>query len=272
MRHGPSDAMPYRQQIRGMNMFQAPVQMQPQAPPTLIPSPTGFGYQGMPNGPGHHNALSLGTSQQMFNMMLPMDPAVNRTQQAFRAGHQHSASDPASLRDAAQLLLNAGVHGMQGMQFPPAPALTPGIYPPMAMTPPVYTNQFFPGGGPQGQEVYNQQEMMNMVPRTMPQFTGGSGMPATPQATQSTFAGSPNAPNAGGPSANNRKLGLYKTELCRSWEEKGSCRYGPKCQFAHGEEEIRKVPRHPKVRSLFRHLFDHAQISLLNSTRRRFAG
>lgn len=50
-----------------------------------------------------------------------------------------------------------------------------------------------------------------------------------------------------GPSANNRKLGLYKTELCRSWEEKGSCRYGPKCQFAHGEEEIRKVARHPKV-------------------------
>jgi len=23
---------------------------------------------------------------------------------------------------------------------------------------------------------------------------------------------------------------LYKTELCRSWEETGSCRYGAKCQ------------------------------------------
>jgi tristetraprolin/butyrate response factor 1 len=54
-------------------------------------------------------------------------------------------------------------------------------------------------------------------------------------------------PNGNGPSANNRKLGLYKTELCRSWEEKGTCRYGPKCQFAHGEDEIRKVARHPKV-------------------------
>lgn len=51
----------------------------------------------------------------------------------------------------------------------------------------------------------------------------------------------------GGPSANNRKTSLYKTELCRSWEEKGSCRYGPKCQFAHGEEELKKVQRHPKV-------------------------
>ncbi|KAG8931185.1 hypothetical protein FRC02_003081 [Tulasnella sp. 418] len=52
-----------------------------------------------------------------------------------------------------------------------------------------------------------------------------------------------------GPSANNRKLGLYKTELCRSWEEKGSCRYGSKCQFAHGEDEIRKVARHPKYKT-----------------------
>ena len=57
----------------------------------------------------------------------------------------------------------------------------------------------------------------------------------------------PNADGTG-PSANNRKLGLYKTELCRSWEEKGTCRYGPKCQFAHGEEEVRRVARHPKVR------------------------
>ncbi|KAL8281520.1 hypothetical protein RQP46_006204 [Phenoliferia psychrophenolica] len=52
-----------------------------------------------------------------------------------------------------------------------------------------------------------------------------------------------------GPSANNRKLGLYKTELCRSWEEKGNCRYGTKCQFAHGKQEIREVPRHPKFKS-----------------------
>jgi len=52
-----------------------------------------------------------------------------------------------------------------------------------------------------------------------------------------------------GPSANNRKLGLYKTELCRSWEEKGSCRYGAKCQFAHSEGEVRKVSRHPKYKT-----------------------
>ncbi|WOL03790.1 tristetraprolin-like [Canna indica] len=35
--------------------------------------------------------------------------------------------------------------------------------------------------------------------------------------------------------------GLYKTEVCRSWEENGICRYGSKCQFAHGKEELHSV-------------------------------
>ena len=42
---------------------------------------------------------------------------------------------------------------------------------------------------------------------------------------------------------------LYKTELCRSQIETGACRYGAKCQFAHGEHEIRSVTRHPKYKT-----------------------
>lgn len=42
---------------------------------------------------------------------------------------------------------------------------------------------------------------------------------------------------------------LYKTELCRGWIETGTCRYGSKCQFAHGREELRPVPRHPKYKT-----------------------
>jgi butyrate response factor 1 len=41
----------------------------------------------------------------------------------------------------------------------------------------------------------------------------------------------------------------YKTELCRSWEETNFCRYGDKCQFAHGRHEIREVTRHHKYKS-----------------------
>uniref|UniRef100_A0A7S2RDR5 C3H1-type domain-containing protein n=1 Tax=Mucochytrium quahogii TaxID=96639 RepID=A0A7S2RDR5_9STRA len=38
---------------------------------------------------------------------------------------------------------------------------------------------------------------------------------------------------------------LYKTELCRKWQTVGSCRYGDKCQFAHGLHELRTLVRHP---------------------------
>lgn len=36
---------------------------------------------------------------------------------------------------------------------------------------------------------------------------------------------------------------LYKTELCRSFNRTGYCRYGLKCQFAHGIQELRPSPR-----------------------------
>eukprot|EP01089_Gocevia_fonbrunei_P017309 TRINITY_DN5584_c0_g2_i1.p1 TRINITY_DN5584_c0_g2~~TRINITY_DN5584_c0_g2_i1.p1 ORF type:complete len:450 (-),score=63.70 TRINITY_DN5584_c0_g2_i1:56-1405(-) len=42
---------------------------------------------------------------------------------------------------------------------------------------------------------------------------------------------------------------LYKTELCRPFEETGACRYGSKCQFAHGLPELRPILRHPKYKT-----------------------
>jgi len=45
------------------------------------------------------------------------------------------------------------------------------------------------------------------------------------------------------------KQSLYKTELCRSFVDTGICRYGHKCQFAHGAHEIRPLMRHPKYKT-----------------------
>ena len=45
------------------------------------------------------------------------------------------------------------------------------------------------------------------------------------------------------------KCDRYKTELCRTYEENGTCRYGDKCQFAHGAAELRTVARHPKYKT-----------------------
>lgn len=46
-----------------------------------------------------------------------------------------------------------------------------------------------------------------------------------------------------------KKMTLYKTEICRSFEENGFCRYGPKCQFAHSLSELRLVERHPRYKT-----------------------
>lgn len=56
----------------------------------------------------------------------------------------------------------------------------------------------------------------------------------------------PASPTAGGGQVNSSR---YKTELCRPFEENGSCKYGDKCQFAHGIHELRSLSRHPKYKT-----------------------
>ena len=41
----------------------------------------------------------------------------------------------------------------------------------------------------------------------------------------------------------------YKTELCRQFIENGGCKYGEKCQFAHGMDDLKDVNRHPKYKT-----------------------
>eukprot|EP01025_Chloroclados_australasicus_P017154 TRINITY_DN18734_c0_g1_i3.p1 TRINITY_DN18734_c0_g1~~TRINITY_DN18734_c0_g1_i3.p1 ORF type:complete len:334 (+),score=29.94 TRINITY_DN18734_c0_g1_i3:487-1488(+) len=36
---------------------------------------------------------------------------------------------------------------------------------------------------------------------------------------------------------------LYKTELCRAYDETKKCRFGDRCKYAHGEEELRPLIR-----------------------------
>ncbi|XP_060103479.1 mRNA decay activator protein ZFP36L2 [Heteronotia binoei] len=52
--------------------------------------------------------------------------------------------------------------------------------------------------------------------------------------------------NGGGVPINSTR---YKTELCRPFEESGACKYGEKCQFAHGYHELRSLTRHPKYKT-----------------------
>ncbi|KAL8116699.1 uncharacterized protein LOC141668285 [Apium graveolens] len=56
--------------------------------------------------------------------------------------------------------------------------------------------------------------------------------------TASKVRSSSSTSDSGGSSSSGGKS-FYKTEICRSWEDFGSCRYGAKCQFAHGKEDLR---------------------------------
>ncbi|VDK75673.1 unnamed protein product [Litomosoides sigmodontis] len=40
-----------------------------------------------------------------------------------------------------------------------------------------------------------------------------------------------------------RKAETHKTIPCQAWKDTGRCNYGKRCKFAHGEEELRPMPK-----------------------------
>lgn len=77
------------------------------------------------------------------------------------------------------------------------------------------------------------------VDRSRPSLAGGP--PTSPTCAATT----PTSP----PSSVAQNSSRYKTELCRPFEESGTCKYGDKCQFAHGGHELRTLARHPKYKT-----------------------
>ena len=59
----------------------------------------------------------------------------------------------------------------------------------------------------------------------------------------------PPSPNTINLNVIDKKIILYKTEMCRTLQETGHCRYATKCQFAHSPSELRPVPRHPRYKT-----------------------
>lgn len=248
---GPGGPVPSYVSGRPNNVSyrQPPRTFNPTLPP-VMPSPTNFAYAAPPPPP-----MPMGNPQQpLYEMMLPTPPLDNPTmarlqQQASFRGHQHSTSDPTIRDPTALALLNSNIQAFAaGQMYPPA------LPPPAALS--MFASQFY--GTPQDAYASPDLAAAQMMARLQSQYGGVYGVPLPGQNggvanlnTAANAAGQGLGPGGTGPSANNRKLGLYKTELCRSWEEKGSCRYGAKCQFAHGEDELRKVQRHPKVRCPF---------------------
>lgn len=143
--------------------------------------------------------------------------------------------------------------------FPAMPPFTAGMPGVPQVASPLVWPQFFPQAAPTN---FYTPRPPNMSPTSSPTAVPNMYSP-TPSVT-ATWKINPNSQPqmplshlisqaqglvVGGPSAHNRKIGLYKTEICRNWEEKQTCRYGVKCQFAHGPSDLRIVPRHPKYKT-----------------------
>ncbi|KAM4088285.1 hypothetical protein ACB094_07G059500 [Castanea mollissima] len=57
--------------------------------------------------------------------------------------------------------------------------------------------------------------------------------------SRSSTSAADSSPSSSSSSSSSGGRSLNKTDICRSWEDSGTCRYGFKCQFAHGKEELR---------------------------------
>lgn len=78
----------------------------------------------------------------------------------------------------------------------------------------------------QNQNLYNRSLILNCIQ------SNSMGAPAIPESQKSQI-----------------NSGRYKTELCRQFIENGGCKYGDKCQFAHGISDLKDVNRHPKYKT-----------------------
>ena len=61
----------------------------------------------------------------------------------------------------------------------------------------------------------------------------------------------------------------YKTELCRPFTETGNCKYGDKCQFSHGMNELRILMRHPKYKTEYCRTFHTSMLATIQRPRSR---
>ena len=57
----------------------------------------------------------------------------------------------------------------------------------------------------------------------------------TPSTSASTSSGSPGLDMS---SKSFVERSMYKRDMCKNWTEVGFCRYGTKCQYAHGQDEL----------------------------------
>ncbi len=250
----------------------------PSTQPALLSATSPYMYPAQPRPPPLDRSQAA-FSQQPYYDLMNSPPPLRRDAQIMAhrgtpvpaspmpvyATGPHTPAPDGTLRNPAMSMIN----GMPAMAQYMGMASNGLFTPPPNSTSPIGAS--FPGFASPNPQFYSPPSNFNGndgLVNAMGRLAISPSFSATPSPYSDAASNSSSVQNQSGPSANNRKLGLYKTELCRSWEEKGTCRYGAKCQFAHSEGEVRRVSRHPKVSSSATACHQDSQVP---SIRQKFA-
>ncbi|KAJ3118556.1 hypothetical protein HDU96_000508 [Phlyctochytrium bullatum] len=187
-------------------------------------------------GGGAVAAAAALAQQQQQQQALQQRPGTSSKQHRRRALSSDATLGMVAVQPTTTGSPTSSTASSPGAPRAPGPAV---VIPPMAY-PGFPTSAAAPvvvpgGGGP-----------LSPKPRSARKSSGNIHATSPPREAEE---GPSKEPGAKKVDKEQKKVNLYKTELCRSWEETGDCRYGAKCQFAHSMEELRVVERHPKYKT-----------------------
>uniref|UniRef100_A0A060T9P9 ARAD1B00924p n=1 Tax=Blastobotrys adeninivorans TaxID=409370 RepID=A0A060T9P9_BLAAD len=202
-------------------------------------SPMAAGPTGPSSGPGGAGYLGGWTKPYVGSKLLDdhYDP--------YRREYYDPYGDLAhqSLVQAVHQLHLQPVQSVQPVQ--PVPSVVQPV--PPGQTGQVQSVQSVPA-------VVQHQQQQPVQPQSIAVGTPNRSGTQTPIGPSRPKTASPNSSHSNSSGGKKKKpttnTDLYKTELCASYMSTGGhCPYGEKCQFAHGEKELKYIDRPPKWRS-----------------------
>lgn len=197
VRFGENYLVPYRSpHLAGLQHVSSAARLPSQVP--SLPNVGIFAYEGYL---GNQNMFV--DSAQHFHDERLASTDTRIANNFFRSTPHHSVSDPSGMKHttAALLLDEQSAHGTS---IPPLP---PGVFLPMRPSNPhQYANHFYPTMNSLRQELMSDANGAG-VEHMSSQYEKGNLVSTT------LIPCHPNSPHISGPSANNRKLGLYKNRI-----------------------------------------------------------
>lgn len=186
---------------------------------------------------------------------LKMNQFINQHHPQFASQHHHHAQQ----QQQQQQQYHVGCHGNGGVGVGggvQSPA--PGFYASQVSSSPANSMNNLGNSNNSNMianEIINQIQSMNAInlnSKLLTNITNNLMMNGIKPSTASSILSGINL-NALSQSIQSKHVNYsrYKTELCRQFSENGECKYGDKCQFAHGFNDLKDVNRHPKYKTDF---------------------